>query len=59
MKQACCKKAAPSIYDHVKCKEMASYVLKMNVNKWMSNIVITGNVMKAPHIYKVQWRCIG
>lgn len=52
MKQACYKKAAASLNDHVKCKDF--YVLKIAVNKWMSNSVITANVMKIPHIYKVQ-----
>lgn len=52
MKQAYYKKAAASLNDHVKCKDF--YVLKIAVNKWMSNSVITANVMKIPHIYKVQ-----
>lgn len=33
---------------------MDFYVLKMTINKWMSNSIVTANVMKTPHIYKVQ-----
>lgn len=54
MKQASYKKAAASINDHVNCKKMDFYVLEMTINKWMSNSVITANVMKTAHIYKVQ-----
>lgn len=35
------------------------YFLKMTVNKWMWNSVITVNVMKTPPIYKIQYRYIG
>lgn len=33
---------------------MDFYVLKMTINKWMNNSIVTVNVMKTPHIYKVQ-----
>lgn len=46
MKQTCYKKAAASINDHVKCKEVDFYVLKMIIN---SNSVVTANAMKTPH----------
>lgn len=35
------------------------YFLKMTVSKWMRNSVITINVMKTSHIYKVQCRYTG
>lgn len=51
MKQACYKKAAASVNDHMKCKEMDFYVLKITIN---SNSIITADAMKTPHNYKVQ-----
>lgn len=56
MKQVCYKKVAASINEHVKCKEIDFYVLKMIISKLMSN---GANVMRTSHIYKVQQRCIG
>lgn len=35
------------------------YFLKRTVNKWMRNSVVTVNVTKTPHKYKIQYRYLG
>ena len=53
-KETCYKKASSK-----KMNFLWPYFLKIIFNKWMRNSVIIVNVMKTPHIYKVQYRYIG